>query len=189
MVEEEESARREVGSLYRRHYRLAQSGWVGGENRIAVEITEEPNAAATSRRVWHRRRSWSGTNLDVRLSIGPEWRRSVAGLGLAVLDGLLTTHAGPAVMEGEIEAFPASWVRRGRGLSIRAETGWIAYHRPSGTAYHLPGGEAAKAVAALRRKMRTQAVPQSEKDERHRRRNASWRSWPGTTSPMSAISP
>lgn len=175
MIEEEESDLREVEVLYRRHYRLAASGWVGGNNRITVEIAEEPNADVTSRKVWHRRRNWSGTDLEVRLAIGSDWRRSVADRGLAVLDGLLTTHAGSVVADGEIEAFPASWIRRGRGLSVRAETGWIARHRPSGTAYHLPGGEAAEAVAALRRKLRGQAIPQAEKDERRRLRNEAHR--------------
>ncbi|WP_165252053.1 hypothetical protein [Paludisphaera soli] len=175
MLEEDESARREVGALYRRNYRLAASGWVGGGNRITVEIGEEPSADATSRKVWHRRHNWSGTDLEVRLTISPNWRRTVGDRGLAFLDRLLTTHAGPVEMDGEIEAFPASWVRRSRGLSVRAETGWIAYHRPSGTAYHQLGGEAAEAVAALRRKLRLQAIPQVERDERRRRRNEAHR--------------
>lgn len=170
MIEDQTSEQRDVEALYRKHYRLANSAWVGGENEIKVVVAEEPSAVAESRKVWHRKHAWSGTELEVRLSISPNWRRSVADCGLAVLDGLLTTHAGAAVTDGDLEAYPASWVRRGRGLSIRAETGWIARHRPSGTAYHLPGGEAAKAIAALRRKMRNQAIPQSEKDERRRRR-------------------
>lgn len=77
---------------------------------------------------------------------------------------------------GDIEAYPAAWVRQGRGLSVRSETGWIAYHRASPTAYHLPCGDAARAVAALRRKMRNQAIPQEERDERRRRRQEARRS-------------
>ena len=170
MTEEKQSVEREVEALYLKYYRLASSGWVGGENRITVEIDDEPTAVATSRKVWHRKHAWSGTDLEVRLSISPTWRRSVGDRGLAVLDGLLTTHAGQVVMDGDVEAYPASWVRRGRGLSVRAETGWIAYHRPSGTGYHLPAGDAVAAATALRRKMRNQAIPQIEKDERRRRR-------------------
>jgi len=170
MTEEKPSVERDVESLYRKHYQLARSGWVGGENRITVEIDDEPTAVATSRKVWHRKHAWSGTDLEVRLSISPTWRRSVGDRGLAVLDGLLTTHAGQVLMDADAEAYPASWVRRGRGLSVRAESGWIAYHRPSGTAYHLPAGDAIRAIAALRRKMRNQAIPLGEKDELHRRR-------------------
>ncbi|WP_337173511.1 hypothetical protein [Paludisphaera sp.] len=159
----------EVASLFRANYRLAGSGWVGGGNEITVSIGDEPKASARSRKVWHRRHAWSGTDLEVGVTVSPSWRRSVHARGLAVLDGLLTTHAGRVVRVGEVDAYPASWVRQGRGLSIRAETGWVARHRPSGTSYHLPGGDAARAAAGLRRKMRNQAVPQEEKDERRRR--------------------
>lgn len=166
----EETIGREIESLFRNHYRLANSGWVGGENRITVEVGEEPKAIATSSKVWHRKHAWSGTNLEVQLTINRTWRRSVRARDLAVLDGLLTTHAGRVVRHGDIEAYPATWIRQGRGLTIRPESGWIAYHRPSGTAFHLAGGDAAKAVTALRRKMRSQAIPQRERDDRRRRR-------------------
>ena len=170
MAEHKRSVEQEVESLYRSHYRLACSGWVGGENRITVEVGEEPKATATTRKVWHRKHAWSGTNLEVHLTISRTWRRSVRERGLAVLDGLLTTHAGPVTRDADAEACPATWVRQGRGLSIRVESGWIAYHRLSGTAFHLPGGDATKAIAALRRKMRNQAIPQEERDELRRRR-------------------
>jgi hypothetical protein len=161
----------EVRNLFRENYRLASSGWVGGENRITVVIGEKPTATAESERVWHKKHTWSGTNLYVRITISPVWRRSVRARGLAVLDGLLTTHSGHVRRHAEIEAYNATWIRQGQGLSIRPESGWIAYHRPSGTSYHLPGGDAAVAVAALRRKLRRQAIPQEQKDERRRLRH------------------
>lgn len=169
MAKQRHPIEEEVRSLFRAHYRLASSGWVGGENRIDVVLGDKPKATAESRKVWHHKHAWSGTNLDVSITISPTWRRSVRARGLVVLDGLLTTHAGPVTRQGDIEAHPAAWVRQGRGLSIRPESGWIAYHRPSGTSYHLPGGDAARAVTGLRRKMRNQAVPQEERDERRRR--------------------
>lgn len=170
MPKHKQPVEQEVADLYRAHYRLASSGWVGGENSIKVVIGDEPQATARSRTVWHRKHSWSGTNLDVRITISRSWRRSVRARGLVVLDGLLTTHAGSVTRSDDIEAYPAAWVRQGRGLSVRSQSGWIAYHRESRTSFHLPGGDAARAVAALRRKMRNQAVPQEERDERRRRR-------------------
>jgi hypothetical protein len=169
MSKEKLKVHEEVSDLFRENYRLATSGWVGGENQITVSIGDEPEAFARSRKVWHRKHAWSGTNLEVGITISPSWRRSVRVRGLAVVDGLLTTHAGPVFKSGECESYAASWVRQGRGLSVRAESGWIALHRPSGTTYHAPDGDADGAVAALRRKMRSQAIPQEEKDERRRR--------------------
>jgi hypothetical protein len=170
MSKQKISLEQEVRGLFRDYYRLAQSSWVGGENLIGIETGDQPRATAKSLTIWHKKHPWSGTNLEVRIRVSRNWRRLVRNRGLAVLDGLLTTHAGPVARDGDIEAYPATWVRQGRGLSIRHELGWIAYHRPSGTAYHLAGGDATKAVARLRRKMRSQAVPQEVRDERQRRR-------------------
>jgi len=169
MSKKKQSVEEEVSVLFRDNYRLATSGWVGGENRITVSIGDEPFAFARSHKVWQRTHAWSGTDLEVGFTISRSWRRSIRVRGLSILDGLLTTHVGPVSRAGEIEAYPATWVRQGRGLSVRAESVWIALHRPSGTTYHVPGGDAARAVAALRRKMRSQAIPQEEKDERSRR--------------------
>lgn len=169
MAKQKRSVEREVKDLFRANYRLAGSGWVGGENKITVSIGDEPKAFARSHKVWHRKHAWSGTDLEVGITVSPSWRRSVHAHGLAVLDGLLTAHAGPVKRRGDVEAYPATWVRQRRGLSVRDESGWVARHRPSGTSYHLPGGDAARAMAGLRRKMRNQAIPQEEQDERRRR--------------------
>ncbi len=166
-----ETVEGEVSSLFRAYYRLASSGWVGGENRITVTSGDKPSATARTKTVWHKKHAWSGTDLDVHITVSPTWRRSVRARGLSVLDGLFTTHAGRTTKQSDLEAYPATWVRQGRGLSIRAESGWIALHRPSSTAYHLEGGNAARAIASLRRKMRNLAVPQEEKDERRCRQH------------------
>ena len=68
--------------------------------------------------------------------------------------------------------YKASWIRQGRGLATRAKSGHLAYHPPSGTSYHRAGGEAAQAVAGLRRKLLSQAIPRGERGERTRRREA-----------------
>ena len=164
-----------VTDLYRKNYRLASGSWVGGENRIEVKLDPTPAADAVSREVWHRKHAWKGTNLDVRLTVSPTWRRSVVDRGLAVLDGLLTTHARKLRQDGDVTAYAASWVRQGRGLSIRSESGVIAFDRQSGTAFHHADGDAAGAINGLRRKLRNQAIPQGEKDEGRRRRQEAQR--------------
>lgn len=74
MPKHKQSVEQEVSDLYRAHYRLASSGWVGGKNRIEVVIGDEPRATAKSKKVWHKRNHWSGTNLDVRITISRTWR-------------------------------------------------------------------------------------------------------------------
>ena len=159
-----------ISQLFCNNYRLAESRWVGGDNNANVALDEKPKAASWSRRVWHKRNCWSGTDLNVEINVSPRWRRNVRDRGLAVIDGLLTTHAGRVRRLDGIEVYPASWVRQGRGLSVRDESGWLALHRQSGTAYHLPGGTPKGAVARLRRKPRSQAIPQEERDARRRQR-------------------
>ena len=158
----------EIRQLFRDHYRLAESNWVGGDNTINISLDETPCARSESTEVWHKKHCWSGTDLEVWITATPNWRRSVRDRGLAIIDGLLTTHAGRLRRHEGIEVYPATWVRQGIGLSIRPESGWIALHRESRTSYHLPGGTAKKAVAGLRRKLKAQAIPQEEKDARRR---------------------
>jgi hypothetical protein len=160
----------EIEQLYRAHYRLAASGWVGGDTEITVTLSDEPSAIAESTKVWHKKHTWSGTNLEVRLTASPKWKRAVRDRGLAVLDGLLTTHAGRVQRDQGIEVYPATWIRHSLGLSVRPESGWIAIHCESGTTYHLVGGNPKQAVARLRRKLKTQAIPEHVKDERRRHR-------------------
>ena len=157
-----------VKVLYRKHYRLASGSWAGGENRIEVKLDQTPAANFEISAVREYGRKWSGTNLYVCLTVSPTWRRLVVDRGLAVLDGLLTTHARKLRQDGDITAYAASWVRQGVGLSIRIESGVIAFDTLSSTAFHLADGDAAGAIAGLRRKLRNLAVPQQEKDDRLR---------------------
>jgi hypothetical protein len=160
----------EIRQLFRNHYRLAESRWVGGNNTIEIQFDNTPTAHSTTTKVWHKKHAWSGTDLDVWITVAPNWRRSIRDRGLAVLDGLLTTHVGRLRRDDRLEVYPASWIRQSKGLTIRQESGWIAYHRESGTAYHLSGGSATEAVAGLRRKLRNQAIPQEEKNARRQQR-------------------
>ena len=133
-------------------------------------VADIPHAVSSSEAVWHRKHPWKGTNLSVEFAVSRTWRRTVQARGLAIVDGLLTTHARRVKSDGEVVVYKASWIRQSRGLAIRAESGHLAYHTPSGTAYHSVGGKAAQAVAGLRRKLPSQAIPQGERDERTRRR-------------------
>ena len=66
-------------------------------------------------------------------SVPSDWGIRVYGRGLAVLDGLLTLDAVllDARVRGDVSAEPiriysAAWIVQGRGLDLRAETGFIA---------------------------------------------------------------
>ena len=152
------------------NYRHATSSWVGGENEIQVVVADNPHAVSRSKTVWHRKHPWKGTNLSVEFAISRSWRRTVQARGLAIVDGLLTTHARRVKSDGEVVVYKASWIRQVRGLAVRAESGYFAHHPPSGTSYHCVGETARRAAAGLRRKLRSQAISQGERDERTRRR-------------------
>jgi hypothetical protein len=129
-----------VRAAFRANYRLAASTWVGGENVIEVEFANLPHVVSNSIEVWHRKHSWKGTNLRVKVAVSRSWRRTVQARGVAVVDGLLTTHARRLKSEGEVVAYKASWIRQCRGLAVQAESGYLAHHPPSGTSYHAAGG-------------------------------------------------
>ncbi len=159
-----------VRAAFFANYRLATSSWVGGENEIQVVVADIPHAVSRSETVWHRKHAWKGTNLSVEIAVSRSWRRTVQARGLTVVDGLLTTHARRLKSDGEVVVYKASWIRQGRGLAVRAESGYLAHHPPSSTSYHCVGETARRAAAGLRRKLLSQAIPQGERDERTRRR-------------------
>jgi hypothetical protein len=72
----------EIRRLFRSHYRLAESSWVGGNNTIEIQFGVTPNARSSTTKVWHKKHTWSGTDLDVWISVAPNWRRSIRDRGL-----------------------------------------------------------------------------------------------------------
>jgi hypothetical protein len=156
----------EVRSLYKNHYRLAKSRWAGGENAIEVVMDRSSSVSVNVQKVYHKKNTWSGTNLMVRVQISPTWRKTVRDRGLAVLDGMLTTHAKLVARHDDIVVYAASWVRQGRGLFAQCDSGFIAIHGPSNTSYHLVGGNAKQAISRLRRTLTYQAIPQEVRNER-----------------------
>lgn len=177
-----------VGSLLNANYRNATSSWAGGETENLVTLNDCPFAAADTTKVWSRNGKWSGQNLRHRVQVSPRWLDQIQGRGLGVVDGLVTTHAESMDAPDGFEAFRATWVRQGRGMEIRTESGCIARHVASGTTYHstkmlsapadpaVDGYRGTKlvpdvkaAISGLRRKLTTQAIPT---DVRAERRNA-----------------
>jgi hypothetical protein len=49
MSKHERTVEQEIEELYRAHYRLASSGWVGGKNRITVTPGDEPGGRRPER--------------------------------------------------------------------------------------------------------------------------------------------
>jgi hypothetical protein len=103
-----------------------------------------------------------GQRID--LNVCPSWRRRVEAEGLAVCDGLFTTHATPVLEAEGITVYRAAWVRQGRGYDLNAEGGCLARHADSGTTYHSADGDPAKALAGLERKLKVQGTPIAVRD-------------------------
>ena len=102
-------------------YRQSRSSWVGGKRHIGVEYSDAPSASGYSEKVWHEKKVRSGTNSFLTVAFSPTWAMDVADQGIAVVDGMLTTHA----VEVEPGAYRASWVEQGAGFSLRAVSGYI----------------------------------------------------------------
>lgn len=155
-----------VDALLDRHYRCATSSWAGGETTNQITLSEETGAIADTRKVWSRNGKWSGQNLTRRVKVSPQWQAEVHDRGLAAVDGLLTTHASSVESPDGIEVFRATWIRQGRGLEVKTQSGAIARHTASGTTYHSAHSDPKKAVAGLKRKLTAQGVPEEVRDAR-----------------------
>ena len=86
--------------------------------------------------------------------IVPElWRTRVDRKGLAIIDGMMTLDAQPLDAKGDIELYAAVWVQRGRGYAVNAQTGYIAYHRESHTAFHAKTAQGAAVGVSRKRSL------------------------------------
>jgi len=153
-----------------RVFRHPSGRWAGGDTIMNAKISREPK---TSSDIYSERSSngkWIGNSVSHLIHVQPAWRSKIRNSGIAELDGMLTTHAEPLNSVDDIEVYAASWVRQGRGLSLVAESGVIAYHRVSATAYHAEGGTAKSAVIAIKRKMKLQAIPYEERRAKNQAR-------------------
>jgi hypothetical protein len=103
---------------------------------------------------------------DIRMTVNPDWDKSVQDRDLAFLGGMLTLSAKTAhkvrnrnalelADRYNIDLYEAVWMRKGRGFQVSTESGFIAIKRTSlgaipATAYH--GASALKAVEGCHRK-------------------------------------
>lgn len=103
---------------------------------------------------------------DIRVTVNPDWDKSVRDRDLAFLGGMLTLSAKSAhktrnrqalelADRYSIDLYEAVWMRKGRGFQVSTETGFIAIKRTSlgaipATAYH--GASALTAVEGCHRK-------------------------------------
>jgi hypothetical protein len=78
------------------------------------------------------------------LRVAPHWLRNVKGRGLGTVDGLLTLECAAEPDQSVSHyAYPAVWVRQGRGTSLVTERGWLV-QRADGYWTHANTVRAAK---------------------------------------------
>ena len=145
-------------------FRVCHSRWVEkGEHETRVVIDRRADVVCETDRVWSNNGKWSGLASTHRITIRASWRKNVESRGIAVVDGLLTLDAKPAVdlplRDGE-EVLEATWARQGRGTSLVVERGYL-YRSPGWSALtpalnpsdgwlHAPSLRAARAQASRR---------------------------------------
>ena len=102
--------RKAVAPLMDKLFRAAESRWAGGETENHVTIDATPKAEGSTDRVRSANGKWPGTNVLREVTVQPAWRTRIRDKGLAVLDGMLTTHARPVAEADGIEVYEAAWV-------------------------------------------------------------------------------
>ena len=106
-----------------------------------------PEIYTSKSTVWHDRKPWQGTALDITLFVPANWRSSVLAAGLAEAGGFLTLSA-KQVAE---DAWEASWLVQGRGYEFYVESGYIV-RAVDGTYVHSRSLKRARAIAEERAK-------------------------------------
>ena len=129
------------------HYRLPSSRWIDGAGTDLTVKIGEPEVYTSKNTVWHHRKPWRGTALDITIFVPANWRSSVLAAGLADAGGLLTLSA-TRVAE---DAWEASWLAQGRGYEFWVEHGYIV-RVVDGTYVHSRSLKRARAIADERAK-------------------------------------
>jgi len=129
-------------------YRLPYSRWVDGAGTDLRVKIGAPAVYTSQSAVWHHKRPWRATELDITLTVPSNWRVSVYAAGLADAGGLLTLSA-TRIAE---DAWEASWLVQGRGYEFRIEHGYIV-RAADGTYAHGRSLKSARAIADGRTKM------------------------------------
>ena len=129
------------------HYRLPSSRWIDGAGADLEVKIGKPEIYTSKSTVWHDRKPWRGTALDITLLVPANWRSSVLAAGIADAGGLLTLSA-TRVAE---DAWEASWLAQGRGYEFWVEHGYVV-RVVDGTYVHSRSLQRARAIADERTK-------------------------------------
>ena len=136
-----------IWRILRRHYRLPSSRWIYGSGADLTVKIGEPEVYTNKSTVWHERKPWRGTALDITLLVPANWRSSVLATGLADAGGFLTLSA-TRIAE---DAWEADWLAQGRGYEFWVEHGYIV-RAVDGTYVHARSIKRARAIAEERAK-------------------------------------
>ena len=149
----------ESGPIYRiidRRYFVPCSRWID-EARLNLTVKiGHPSVRVEQHTVWHHRRPWKGTKLNITLSVPSNWRSSVLAAGLADAGGLLTLAAEQVAQD----AWQATWLVQGHGYNFRVEHGYIVC-APDGTYAHARTLKRARAIADGRAKIWAEKIRQT----------------------------
>jgi len=129
------------------HYRLPSSRWIDGAGTDLTVKIGKPEVYTNKSTVWHDRKPWRGTALDITLLVPANWRSSVLAAGLADAGGFLTLSA-TRIAE---DAWEADWLAQGRGYEFWVEHGYIV-RAVDGTYVHSFSLKRARAIADERAK-------------------------------------
>jgi len=129
------------------HYRLPSSRWIDGAGTDLTVKIGEPEVYTSKNTVWHHRKPWRGTALEITLLVPANWRSSVLAAGLADAGGFLTLSA-TRIAE---DAWEADWLAQGRGYEFWVEHGYIV-RAVDGTYVHSFSLKRARAIADERAK-------------------------------------
>lgn len=148
-------------ALIESHYRQSGSRWVGGERTIEISVGTEPNASGASEKVWHDKKVRSGTNSHLCVTFAPTWYTDIKRAGLAIVGGLVTTHA----IKVEEGLWEAAWVEQGRGFTLRVGRGYIARSTDGTTLAHGKTPASAQRSANLQSPAGVQTAREKEARE------------------------
>lgn len=168
----EEEVELHVERLVLQNYRKASGSWAGGDNDVSVGFNVTPDVHSNVYRQWSSNKKWSGNSVTHRVNVPPTWFQRVAYRKLGCLDGLVTLDAKVDSRHEDCVVYSATWIRQGKGLALRTESGWVA---TDGKSHHYHSTSSAKAaVTGVRRKLaHAQKSPEeiaAIEDERERAR-------------------
>lgn len=119
-----------VAEIDCRLFRVSGSRWVGGDHTVEVDLithpfTQIPTASGESSTVWHKKKSWKGTNSRRRYLLPADWIATVHAAGIAELDDRLTLWAERVPTDRAEAAWRVITARQSAGFDLKTETGFV----------------------------------------------------------------